>query len=99
MFIRLGFSRKAQPLAAATRAGARLGLLVLGGCSVSPSHSILGSFFPTWMYCALLGVAVAVCVHKALAWADVADSVPAPLVAYLAVTIAAAFAFWLIWLG
>lgn len=73
--------------------------LCLGGCSASPSHSILGSFFPTWMYCALLGVVVSIGAHKALAWAGVSDSVPAPLVVYLALTIAAAFAFWLLWLG
>ena len=73
--------------------------LCLGGCSVAPSHSLLGSFFPTWFFCALLGVVFAILAHKVLAWAGVADSVPAPLVVYLALSIAGAFAFWLIWLG
>lgn len=74
-------------------------VLCLSGCSVAPSHSLLGSFFPTWFFCALLGVATATLVHKALARAEVADSVPAPLLVYLALSIAGAFGFWLIWLG
>jgi hypothetical protein len=73
--------------------------LCLSGCSVAPSHSLLGSFFPTWFFCALMGVATAVLAHKVLAWAGVADQVPAPLVVYLALSIAGALVFWLIWLG
>ena len=76
-----------------------LAALFLGGCSAAPSQSILGSFFPTWMFCALLGVVVALVAHRALVWAGVADRVPAPLLVYLAISIAGAFAFWLIWLG
>jgi hypothetical protein len=89
----------AHTLGAATRAGARFGSLLLSGCSVAPSHSLLGAFFPTWFFCALLGVVAAVLAHKALAWAGVADKVPAPLLAYLALSIAGAFVLWLIWLG
>ena len=74
-------------------------VLCLSSCSVAPSHSLLGSFFPTWFFCALLGVATAILAHKALARAEVADSVPAPLLVYLALSIAGAFGFWLIWLG
>jgi YtcA family len=88
-----------QALAAAARAACRFGPLLLGGCSVAPSHSILGSFFPTWIYCTLLGVAVAVVAQRALAWVGIANSLPAPLLAYLALSVAAAFVFWLIWLG
>lgn len=76
-----------------------LAALCLGGCSAAPSHSILGSFFPTWFFCALLGVATAIVSHKVLARVGVADKVPAPLLTYLALSIAGAFALWLIWLG
>jgi hypothetical protein len=82
-----------------TRASAQLGPLLLTGCSVAPSHSILGSFFPTWFFCALLGVVTAILAHKVLAWAGVADKVPVPLLVYLALSIAGAFVSWLIWLG
>jgi hypothetical protein len=89
----------AHAVGAAMRTGARLGPLLLGGCSVAPSHSILGSFFPTWFFCALLGVVTAIVAHKVLASAGVADKVPAPLLVYLALSTAGAFAFWLICLG
>jgi hypothetical protein len=35
-------------------------ILLCGGCSQAPSVSILGAFFPGWMICALLGIALAV---------------------------------------
>jgi hypothetical protein len=89
----------AHPLGASMRATAWFAPLLLGGCSVAPSHSILGSFFPTWFFCALLGVVTAILAHKVLARAGVADKVPAPLLVYLALSIAGAFAFWLVWLG
>ena len=92
-----------QSVASAPRAASRavgwLGALSLGGCSAAPSHSILGSFFPTWFFCALLGVVLAIVAHKVLARAGIADQVPAPLVVYLSLSIAGAFLFWLIWLG
>jgi hypothetical protein len=95
--------RRGRPMAHAVGAAMRTGgppaSPFLGGCSVAPSHSILGSFFPTWFFCALLGVVTAILAHKVLAWAGVADKVPAPLLVYLALSIAGAFAFWLIWLG
>ncbi len=89
----------AHVVGAATRAGVRLGPVFLRGCSGAPSHSLLGSFFRTWFFCERLGVATAILAHKVLAWAGVADQVPAPLLVYLGVAIAGAFAFWLIWLG
>ncbi len=81
------------------RAGGALIALCLGGCSAAPSQSILGSFFPTWIFCALLGLVAAVIARRVLVWAGIADSVPAPLLIYLALSIAFAFLFWLIWLG
>ena len=89
----------AHAIGATTRAGVRLGAVFLGGCSAAPSHSLLGSFFPTWFFCALLGVVTGILAHKVFAWLGVADQVPAPLLVYLAVSIAGAFVFWLIWLG
>ena len=83
----------------ATRSLSMLGALCLDGCSVAPSRSLLGSFFPTWFFCALLGVVTAILAHKVLAWAGIADKVPAPLLVYLALSVAGALAFWLIWLG
>ncbi len=39
--------------------GGALMLGLLGGCDGAPSRNILGSYFPSWMVCALAGIALA----------------------------------------
>src|ERR1700742_652141 len=47
-------------LAAAQRLWCAAALLAsLSGCDGAPSRNILGSYFPSWMVCALLGLALA----------------------------------------
>jgi hypothetical protein len=36
-----------------------LACLILAGCGRAPSIDVLGSFFPVWMLCAIVGVVVA----------------------------------------
>lgn len=33
-----------------------LSSLALAGCSMSPSISVLGSYFPDWLFCAIAGL-------------------------------------------
>lgn len=76
-------------------------LLPLGGlaaCSTAPSQNILGSYFPSWMLCALAGVGATVVVRQLLVAVGLDKTLPAPLIVYLAFTVAFAFASWLIWL-
>jgi hypothetical protein len=75
------------------------GLFGLGGCSDAPSQNILGSYFPSWMICALLGILLAVATHRGLALAGIDKAIPVPLLVYLAFAVFFAFAVWLIWLG
>jgi len=35
-------------------------VLLCSGCSAAPSVAILGAYFPGWMLCALLGIALTV---------------------------------------
>lgn len=71
---------------------------VLTGCNAAPSQNILGSYFPSWMICALIGLVVAVLVRQIFAVAGIDRTLPVPLLVYLAIATAAAFATWLIWL-
>jgi len=71
----------------------------LSGCNAAPTQSILGSFFPSWMICALAGIAGAVAVKLILSAIGIGRSVPAPLLVYLATTVAISFAVWLLWLN
>ena len=41
-------------------------LLALSGCSHSPTLNLLGSYFPAWMFCAVLGVVAAVIIRQIL---------------------------------
>lgn len=70
----------------------------LVGCSDAPSQAILGSYFPSWMICALIGIAGAVLVRLLLVAIGLDKALPAPLVVYLALTTGFAFAAWLLWL-
>ena len=71
----------------------------LSGCNAAPTQSILGSFFPSWMICALAGIAGAVAVRLILSAIGVERAVPAPLLVHLATAVAIAFAVWLLWLN
>jgi hypothetical protein len=46
------------------RLAAGLSLLFLTGCRGAPSINLLGSFFPGWMLCMILGVAGALVVRQ-----------------------------------
>jgi len=72
---------------------------LLSGCSSAPSRSILGSYFPSWMICVLVAMGLTIVVRAVLTKAGIADELPAPIVVYLAFTLAFSFALWLVWLS
>ncbi len=71
----------------------------LAGCSPAPSQNILGSYFPSWMICALAGLGMTIVVRQVFVLTGIDKDLPVPLVVYLAVVVAFAFATWLAWLG
>jgi membrane protein YqaA with SNARE-associated domain len=71
----------------------------LGGCNGAPSRNILGSYFPSWMVCALLGIAAAGIGRTIFKATGVLQELPVPFVVLLAIGCAATFALWLVWLG
>ena len=74
-------------------------LCLLYGCSGSPSRNILGSYFPSWMVCALVGLVVALAARAGLKAAGLLSEVPAPLLVLLCIGCATTFALWLVWLA
>jgi hypothetical protein len=74
-------------------------LLPLAGCSAAPSTNILGSYFPSWMICVLIGMGLAFVIRWILVKLGVEKELPAPIVVYLLATIAFSFAAWLLWLA
>jgi YtcA family len=82
-----------------TLTGAVLSTCMLSGCSGSPSRNILGSYFPSWMVCALFGIATALVARVALKASGLLNELPMPLLVLLSVGCAMTFALWLLWLA
>jgi hypothetical protein len=73
--------------------------LWLTACSSAPSRNILGSYFPSWMICALIGLVATVAIRALLAKTGVDAALPMPIVVYLAMATAFSLAIWLVWLA
>lgn len=69
------------------------------GCDGAPSRNILGSYFPSWMVCALLGMVCALIARAVLKATGLLQEVPAPLVVLLAFGCVVSFGVWLLWLA
>jgi hypothetical protein len=73
--------------------------VVLSACDGAPSRNILGSYFPSWMVCALAGIAAAVIGRSILKGTGLLGELPAPLAVLLAIACAVTFGLWLLWLA
>jgi YtcA family len=73
--------------------------LPVAACSYSPTIDLLGSYFPAWMLCAVIGIIAAVIIRQILAVAGINDYVVAPLPTYAAVAVSATLLAWLLWFG
>lgn len=74
----------------------------LGGCrsvAHATSFEIAGAFFPEWMFCALLGIVVAIIARALLATRDGAVLLPYPLFVCSAIGLIAGVLFWLFVFG
>ncbi len=65
------------------RAGASLSLVLLMGCRGAPSINLLGSFFPAWMLCAGVGVAVSVALRQVFIKTEIDQHLPARMLVYV----------------
>jgi YtcA-like protein len=71
----------------------------LTGCDGSPSRNILGSYFPSWMVCAIAGIAIAGIARIIFKSTGLLQELPAPFVVLLAIGCATTFSLWLLWLA
>lgn len=70
-----------------------LAALVLTGCGRAPSFDILGSFFPAWLVCLALGIAVTVAARWLLSRLPLVIALP--VLTYPSLTALFSFAVWL----
>jgi YtcA family len=75
------------------KAGLSFVPFILTGCSRAPSFDVLGSFFPAWLFCLLLGLLLMVATRQLILRARVVVAVP--ILTYPSLTALFTFALWL----
>jgi hypothetical protein len=73
----------------------------LGGCGVrgAPSFVIAGSYFPGWMFCALIGIVSAIAVRAGFVASGLASVLPLQLFVCGAIGLCCGLLAWLLWFG
>ena len=83
----------------ACRSAAILIEAACSACSAAPAQNVLGSFVPSWMSCAVIGLAAAVLLRLVFRFAGLGDQLLVPPLTYVGIAIAVALAVWLFWFG
>ena len=85
------------------RGAAILSALALPGCSDvvvrSPMIPIFGSYFPTWIFCAVGGIVVAAIFRLLFVLSGIDGHLIAPPLVYLCLTVSTGIAFAMLWMG
>jgi hypothetical protein len=58
-----GFVILRRTIGVAVAAASSAAMLLVAGCSRAPSFNLLGSFFPAWILCGVIGILLAVAVR------------------------------------
>ncbi|HDV9907161.1 TPA: hypothetical protein RKW90_001684 [Klebsiella oxytoca] len=75
-----------------------IALFMLSGCVAQqvPVFTLLGSYFPAWIACALAGIVAAVIARVVFIRLGIDDALPARLLVYVCLALAVAFIFSLL---
>lgn len=71
-------------------------LLMLTGCQSAPSFNVLGSYFPAWLFCLIVGIVLTFVAHKLLRRWNLGEALNPPILMYSCLTALFTFALWLI---
>jgi hypothetical protein len=73
----------------------------LSACAVrgAPSFEIVGSYFPGWMFCALIGLVAAIAVRIGFVVSGLAGILPFQLFVCTAIGLCCGLLAWLLWFG
>jgi YtcA family len=70
--------------------------ITLTGCSRAPAFNVLGSYFPAWLFCLLVGILVTTGARVVLRKYNLSEVLNPPLLMYSCLTAFFTFAIWLI---
>lgn len=71
-------------------------MLATAGCTRAPSFNILGSFFPSWIVCALIGIVLTVVVRVLFVRANFEQELSPLIVVYPCLAVFFTFSIWLV---
>jgi hypothetical protein len=77
-------------------AGATLLLLSTTGCSRAPSFNLLGSYFPSWMLCGVIGILLTVAIRQLFVKIDFEQHLSPLILVYPCLTAFFMFTLWLL---
>ncbi len=69
---------------------------LLCGCSRSPSVDVLGSYFPAWIVCCLIGIILAIATYFVLLRIELEPAIPIKTIVYPCTAAAYTFLAWII---
>ena len=73
--------------------GLAASLCLLSGCGRAPSFDILGSFFPAWLLCLIVGLLLTIAARWIIVRLDIVIALP--VLIYPSLTALFTFALWL----
>jgi hypothetical protein len=68
--------------------------ILLSGCERVPSINLLGAFFPSWMLCILIGIALTLVARRALAAGGIDSLIGPRVLVYPALALAFTLGAW-----
>ena len=71
-------------------------LFVLTGCQRAPAFSVLGSYFPAWLFCFVLGILLTIGARVLLRKYNLLEALSPPLLMYSCLTAFFTCSTWLI---
>lgn len=95
MMQRLERERKSMRLSRKTPLAAFCSLIGLAGCGRAPSFNILGSFFPAWLICMVVGIVLAAIVNWVLTHYKLDKEISWTILVYPCLAAFFAFTLWL----
>ncbi len=85
-----------KPNRRAAKALLLAGVLPLTGCERAPSIDVLGSFFPAWLLCLVLGIVLTTGTRFLLLKLHLEEALSPPVLMYACATALFTFALWLL---
>ena len=77
-------------------AAGSLALMLAAGCSRAPTFNILGSFFPSWILCGIVGILLAVIVRVFFVRIKLEEQLTPLIVVYPCLAAFFTFTIWLL---